>query len=156
VTIHGWLNPKETLSWTDVLGNATLTFAFLNTRTRIPRELLHRLQPDMAAWVNASRVSLEDLPSLTPWGAHPIRDLQADLGDIVHMGWGAAVLAKAGVTYSELVEAGMTPQSMGLLGFTLYDWNSLGLTAADAEQIPAATLARLFNLTPVGVARCLK
>ena len=156
VTIHGWMNPKETLTWTDVLNNEALTFGFLHGSARIAKELLHRMQPDITAWVSSGRAGIEDLQHLGPWGAHPIRDLKADLGDVIHMRWGAQALSRAGVTYSDLVEAGMTHESMGLLGFTLYDWGLIGFTEADAEKIPAAILGRLFNLTPSGVARCLK
>jgi len=156
VTIHGWLQPKETLSWVDVLGNPTLTFSFLVSQTRIPVELLHRLQPDINAWVSASRVRLEDIPALTLWGAHPLRDLNADLGDLIHMEWPACVLCRAGVTYADLVDAGMTHDSMGLFGFTLREWGSLGFGPADAERLQASALARLFNLTPADVCKCLR
>jgi len=156
VTIHGWLQPKETLSWTDVLTDPALTFSFLHTHTKIPKELLHRLQPDIAAWAAAGRVRLEDMPALAQWGAHPIRDLNADLGDIIHMRWPAAVLAKSGVTYADLVGAGMTHDSMGLFGYTLRDWSVLGFSAADAERLHASALARLFNLTAADVIKCLR
>ncbi len=156
VTIHGWLQPKETLSWMDVLSNPLLTFSFLHIQTGIPKELLHRLQPDITAWVAEGRVRLEDTPSLSQWGAHPIRDLNADLGDIIHMRWPAAVMAKSGVTYSDLVDAGMTHDSMGLFGYTLCDWRVLGFTASDAERLHASALARLFNLTAADVIKCLR
>ena len=156
VTVHGWLSPKETLTWTDVAGNDCLTFAFLNTRARIPKELLHRMQPDITAWVSLGRAGLEDLAALGPWGAHPIRDLKANLGDLIHMRWTAQALSKTGVTYADLVEAGMTNESMGMLGYTLYDWGLLGFTSADADKLPAPVLGALFNLTPGDVARCLK
>ena len=156
VTVHGWLNPKETLTWTDVCGNEALTFRLLNKKAKISKELLHRMQPDITAWVVQGRVQLEDLASLGPWGAHPIRDLKANLGDIINLGWTATALSKSGVTYADLVEAGMTGEIMGLLGYTLYDWGLLGLSISDAEKIPAPVLGRLFNLTPGDVARCLK
>lgn len=156
VTIHGWINPKETLSWVDVLANQELSFSFLNTHTRIPRELLHRMQPDIAAWVHAGRVRAEDTPALAPWRAHPIRDLKADLGDLINLRWPASVLAKSGVTYADLVDAGMTHESMGLFGYTLCDWSALGFMAKDAERLSAAACARLFNLPPAEVVKCLK
>lgn len=156
VTIHGWMNPKEYLTWNDVLANGQLTFAYLVGHTCIPKELLHRLQPDIGAWVSAGRVGLEDVPALSIWGAHPIRDLKADLGDVIQMGWPASVLSKAGVSYGDLKEAGLTHEGMGLLGYTLYDWSGLGFTAQDALQLPPAVLGRLFGLTPVEVAACLR
>ncbi len=154
VTIHGWMTPKETLSWTDVLYNERLTFSFLHCHACISKEHLHRLQPDITAWVSAKRVELQDAPMLTLWGAHPIRDLKADLGDLINLGWKAAAMQKAGVTYTDLLEAGMTPASMILFGYTLYDWSTLGFTEPDASGLTAPELGRLFGLTRADVSRC--
>ena len=154
VTIHGWLTPKETLSWNDVLADETLTFSFLHGHARISKELLHRLQPDIAAWVSAKRVELHDTPHLTPWGAHPIRDLKADLGDMAELGWSALGMRQAGVTYADLVEIGMTPVSMQLFGYTLYDWSTLGFSESDAARLSAPELGRLFGLTRADASRC--
>jgi hypothetical protein len=154
VTIHGWMNPKDTLSWVDVLADERLTFSFLHNYTNISLVLLHRLQPDIGAWVSAKRVELLDTPTLLPWGAHPIRDLKADLGDLVYMGWKANMMHAMGVTYHDLVEAGMTPDSMILFGFTLYDWSILGFSEADAAGFSAPALGRLFGLTRADVSRC--
>ena len=154
VTIHGWMHPKDSLSWGDVVADDRLTFSFLRDYTQISPVLLHRLQPDICAWVSSKRVDLLDTPTLTPWGAHPIRDLKADLGDIVHMGWKAHTLRAFGVTYSDLVEVGMTPDSMILFGFTLYDWGILGFSEADAAGFSAPALGRLFGLTRADVSRC--
>ena len=154
VTIHGWMNPKPTLSWGDVLANERLSFTFLNAQVNIPSVLLHRLQPDIGAWVSAKRVDLLDVLMLAPWGAHPMRDLKADLGDLVHTGWRAHVLRGLGVTYTDLVEAGMTPESMILFGYTLYDWSTLGFSESDAASFSAPVLGRLFGLTRADVSRC--
>jgi hypothetical protein len=154
VTIHGWMTPKETLSWSDVLGCEHLTFSFLYHHARVSKDLLHRLQPDIAAWVSAKRVELQDMPLLSPWGAHPIRDLKADLGDLIHMGWCAESMRKAGVTYADLVDAGMTPSSMPLFGYTLYDWSTLGFSEPDAAKLSAPEVGRLFGLTRADVSRC--
>jgi hypothetical protein len=154
VTIHGWITPRPTLSWSDVLGDERLTFTFLHTHTNISKELLHRLQPDIGAWVSAKRVDLADTPMLTIWGAHPIRDLKADLGDLVSTGWGAFGMRRAGVTYADLVDAGMTPDSMILFGYSLYDWITLGFGESDAAGFSAPALGRLFGLTRADVSRC--
>jgi len=156
VTIHGWANPKETLNWTDILSKPSLTLKFLVLDARIPKELLHRVQPDIAAWKNAERVSLGDISMLSPWSAHPIRDLKADLSDLINANWPAETLRKSGVTYTDLLDVGLTPETMGMFGYTLLDWSSLGFSKADAEKIPANHLARLFNLTRADVLRCLK
>ena len=156
VTIHGWLRPKETLSWTDVLANGALTMEFLHKTTNIPKELLHRMQPDISAWLKAGRVTLEEAPSfLSVWAAHPIRDLKADLADVAAFGWNAKTMRTSGVTYCDLKDAGMTYETMALFGYTLYEWSTLGFSKTDAEGVPALALARLFGMTKPDVLRCL-
>ncbi len=59
-----------------------------------------------------------------------------------------------GVTYSDLVEAGMTPDSMILFGYTLYDWSTLGFSKADVIEFSAPALGRLFGLTRADVSPC--
>ena len=156
VTIHGWMRPKDTLSWMDVLSNEKLTMEYLHTYTKIPNELLHRMQPDIKAWVQSNKASLSS-PSFPfkVWDAHPIKDLNADLGDIIGYRWGAKTMRQAGVTYGDLREGGMTHETMGLFGYTLYEWSLLGFSKSDADGMPAPTLARLFSLTKADVLRCL-
>jgi hypothetical protein len=157
VTIHGWMRPRTHLTWTDVLANADLTMEYLHGHTRIPKELLHRMQPDIKAWLQAGRITPSDAPSFAHlWAAHPVKDLRSDLGDIIGFGWDAKTMRQTGMTYSDLREVGMTHEMMGLFKYTLYEWSTLGFSRADAEAVEAATLARLFCLTKPDVLRCLK
>lgn len=156
VTIHGWLRPRDTLTWTDVLGNERLSMEFLHTKTKIPKELLHRLQPDIKAWLQAGRVRVEDAPSfINIWAAHPIRDLNADLADIMGFHWDAKTLRGTGITYSDLREAGMTHETMALFGFTLYEWSTLSFGKAEAEAVSPADAWRLFKMQKADVLKCL-
>ena len=152
--IHGLWQPKRTLSWNNVLSNDSLTFRYLHFDLNIAKELLHKMQPDISQWVKAGRVGLPDAFLLTPWSAHPIKDLKADLGDVIHMKWSAFELQQLGVTYSDLLEAGLTHETMGLFGFTLYDWSLLGFKEADANALTEASLSRLFRMTRADVIRC--
>lgn len=157
VTIHGWMRPKNTLSWMDVLSNEKLSMEYLHTHTKIPKELLHRMQPNIKAWVQANRAQLSDAPSfIHVWAAHPIKDLKADLGDIMGFNWNAKTMRQTGVSYGDLKDIGMTHEAMGLFGYTLYEWSTLGFTRADADAIDAPTLTRLFRMTKADVLRCLQ
>ena len=157
VTIHGWMRPKDTLSWMDVLANGKLSMEYLHCHTKIPNELLHRMQPDIKAWVKANRVSLSDAPNfINVWAAHPIKDLKSDLGDIIGFHWDAKTMRQVGVTYCDLREVGMTHETMGLFGYTLYEWSTLGFSRADADAVSAPLLVRLFCMTKVDVLRCLQ
>ena len=153
VSIHGWIRPIETLSWKQVL-RLDLTFAQLLALSLRPRELF-TLQPDLKKWVESGRVCLADCPHLKPWGAHPIRDLKADLGDLVVMKLTPEALADMGVTYSDLKEVGLTPVNMSLFGFSLVGWHRLGMTRADAEWIPASQHLGLFQMQKQAVMAAL-
>jgi hypothetical protein len=156
VTIYGWMRPKTSLSWMDVLCNEKLTMEYLCTKTKIPKELLHKMQPDIKVWLQTKRVKLSDAPSFIHiWSAHPIKDLNADLGDIIGFKWDAKTMRQAGVNYRDLMEEGMTHETMGLFGYTLYEWSLLGFTKEEANNVPPPTLARLFCLTKADVLRCL-
>jgi hypothetical protein len=157
VTVHGWLHPRVWLTWAEVLADPKLTFGYLHGTCKLAEHSLHLLQPDIAAWVKAGRVELADCPRLGPWDAHPVRDLRADLADLLRTGWGADTLGKAGVTYDDLVGVGLVAENMVLFsGITLAGWASLGFRREHAERVPAAALTRLFGIGRNEVLACLK
>ena len=155
--LHGWMTPKQTLTWQDVAADSTLTLSKLLS-ANLSAASLHQLQPDAGAWVRAGRVTISDCPSMVePWGAHPVRDFGADLGDIAGQNWTADLLQRMGVTYKDLVDIGLTPSSMALFsGITLLGWAQLGLTRADVGAVPEPTLVRLFRMTKADVMRSVK
>ena len=61
-----------------------------------------------------------------------------------------------GVGMQDLVELGMTPETMALFGFTLSGWSMIGLTRAYAENIPMHTLYRVFRIARQDVLASLK
>jgi hypothetical protein len=155
--LHGWMAPKLTLSWQDVVAESSMTLSRLLSAGLSPGTL-HQLQPDVSAWVRAGRVTLADCPSMVePWGAHPVRDFKADLGDIAGQNWPADLLQRMGVTYQDLVGVGLTPASMALFSsITLLGWAQLGLTRAEVAGIPEPMLVRLFRMTKADVMRSVK
>ena len=155
--LHGWMAPKQTLSWQDVVADPTMTLPKLLSSGLTPGAL-HQLQPDVGAWVRAMRVCIADCPQMIdPWEAHPVRDFGADLGDLAGQNWPAELMQRMGVTYRELVDIGLTPSSMALFrNVTLFGWSQLGLTRADVAAIPEPLLVRLFRMTKADVMRSLK
>ena len=154
--IHGWANPKRTLSWEDIASCEHMTLQHL-LAGRVPIATLHQLQPDAGAWVRAKRVVLADCPQMHPWAPHPIRDFHADLGDIIEAKWGADVMQSMGLTYRDLTEIGLGFSNMGLFThIRLLGWAQLGLTRADVQFVPEATLVHLFGLSKMDVLRSLK
>jgi len=45
------------------------------------------LQPEREAWIEMEKVTLNDINFLLTWSAHPVKDMKADLSNIVSMGW---------------------------------------------------------------------
>ena len=156
VYIHGWLNPRTTLAWTDVLANEFLTLRFL-AGANVPLERLHHLQPDGGAWVQARRASLADCPAMRDhWHLHPLRDFAADLGDLITVRWPPDLMASMGLTYADFLQAGLSPATMALCTHvTLAGWVRLGLRKQDAVAMHEAALVRLFGMPKQDILRAL-
>ena len=155
VTIHGWMRARQALTWGDVLGASGLTFQTLLSYN-LQEQDLYVLQPDLQAWVRASKATLADCPKMRQWDAHPIRDFKADLADLVGMHWPHDVLPRIGVDYDELLTLGLTPETMNLFGYTLMMWSSIGFRRAHAEAIPVNTLFRMFGMAKQDVLASLR
>ena len=155
--LHGWLSPKPTLSWPDIRCNPKLTLQHLLS-AGLDLDDLHHLQPEVSEWIRAGRVTIADCPLMADlWGAHPVRDFRADLGDVAGFKWSADVMLRVGLNYAELVELGLTAASMVVFThITLYGWSQLGMTRADAEKIPEPALVALFGMPKQEVLRSLK
>lgn len=155
--LHGWLNPKPHLSWPDIRNSPHLTLQNLLS-AGLDLDDLHQLQPEVSEWVKAGRVTIADCPAMADlWGAHPVRDFKADLGDIAGFKWPADVMLRAGLTYAELAELGLTPASMVVFShITLHGWAQLGMTRADAAKFPEPVMVSLFGLPKQEVLRSLR
>ena len=155
MSIHGWWNARQSLTWGDVLSDETLSLVKLLS-FNIKEQELYILQPDLQAWVRHSRASLTDCPKMRSWDAHPIRDFKADLADLVGTRWSHEALSRMGVSYDDLLQLGLTPETMNLFGFTLMMWSSMGFRRSHADPIPANTLFRLFNMSKQDILASLR
>lgn len=156
VLAHGWIRAREYLTWSDILNHEHLTFSYLCETMRISEMMLHHLQPDLQAWIKNHKVRLEDCPRMSLWGAHPIKDFNADLADLVRMRWQTHQFKAMGVTYDSLLQLGLTAETMVLFGFTLVNWTEIGFRRTHCENIPEAILFRLFTLSKQQVMGCLR
>lgn len=59
VTIHGWMSPKRTLSWPDIVANDAITIQRIVRDAGVSPEDVRRIQPDVREWVNRKYVSYE-------------------------------------------------------------------------------------------------
>jgi len=155
VTIHGLWRARESLSWGDVLLNETLTFSALLS-FNITEQNLYVLQPDLQAWIKSKKATLQDCPRMRSWDAHPVKDFKADLADLIAMRWTSDTITRVGVAYEELLELGLTPETMGLFSFTLMMWHEIGFRRTHAEQIPPNTLYRMFGMSKQDILACLR
>jgi hypothetical protein len=155
VTIHGWLRARQSLTWGDVLMNQELSFSRL-LAFNLQEQDLYMLQPDLHAWIRAGRATVHDCPRMRMWDAHPIRDFKKDLADIIALRWPTDVMSRVGVTYQDLAELGLTPDTMSLFNYTLMMWSTLGFRRQHAEPVPPNTLFRLFGMSKQDVLASLK
>ena len=155
VYLHGWMAPKKTLTWGDVLSHPHLTLQFLLS-ANLPLHQLHQLQPDAKAWAKNGRADLHDCPLMGQWGAHPIHDFRAEIGELVNLRWPAEALVRMGVTYEDLVGLGLTPATMALFThLTLVGWAQLGFRKEHALRVHEPALVALFGLPKADVLRSL-
>ena len=118
---------------------------------------LHILQPDLDAWIRAQKASVSDCPDMSLWGAHPIRDFKADLADVVNMKWDAETMLRMGLRYDDLVQLGMTQETMILFShLTLMGWASIGFRREHCATVSANLLYRIFGMSKVDIMSCLK
>lgn len=155
ITIHGLFRAREWLTWGDVLADEPLTFAKLQSYN-VSEQSLYVLQPDLQAWVKTKKACLHDCPRMRAWDAHPIRDFKADLADLIATRWTHDTMTRVGVAYDELVELGLTPETMGLFSFTLMMWHEIGFRRVHADPIPPNTLYRLFGMAKQDILACLR
>jgi hypothetical protein len=154
VYLHGWWSPLETLSWNDVVAKEALTFDRCRA-ARIPLKQLHALQPEAAEWVRHGGATLahaEDMAEL--WRVHPLRDLRADLADVLAMRFPSATLRRMGVCYDDLVGVGMSPDTMVLFGYTVLGWAGLGLRQHHLAHFSDAQIHYVFALTRAAAEHC--
>ena len=156
VSVHGWLAARQWLTWGDVLASDTLTFKSLLS-FRLSEAQLHNLQPDIHAWIRNHKVQLEDAPSLLLWSTQPVKEMKADLADVVSARWTAEQMTRIGLTYHDLVALGLTAENMILFNhITLMGWAQLGLRREHADKIQPPILYRLFGMSKNDVVACLK
>lgn len=80
--LHGWTNPRRLLTWSDIQNNPAITFQRC-LQAGISTDQLHHLQPDAERWVQASKVTMQDVPHMLAWPLHPVLHFRADISDLV-------------------------------------------------------------------------
>jgi len=147
VTIHGLWNPKPVLMWSDVQQNPSLTWRYL-LNIGLNKTSLMKLQPIGSEWLLLhGRVHLADIPEMSAWCLHPIRDMGCTLADMLQLQWSADMMTRMCVTYDQLVAIGMNSQTMALFGFTLLQWMHMDFTRQHVLLMSEQETITAFNMT---------
>jgi hypothetical protein len=154
--VHGWGERlKTTLSWRDIEEREDIDLDLL-ARWDVSPKLLRTLQPDVRLWVLHAGARPAHANLMIPWPAHPLRDLHGDLADVIALGATSRHLKAMGVTYCDLCQAGMKPETMRLMNLTFQGWIDLGLGLDDAQGFTDAQLGRVFGMTRNAVCSCFR
>jgi hypothetical protein len=155
--IHGWGTLlKTTLTWKDVEDRDDVDFDLLIGAGMDTRDL-KRLNPDVREWVLHAGCVARHAKQMITWPAHPIADLGGDLSDIIELRSTSKQLKTMGVTYQQLREVGLTPETMRLMNLNFQGWIDMGMTLEDtAAHFSDAQISRVFLLTRSAVTASFK
>jgi hypothetical protein len=146
ISLFGWFNLKPFVAWDDVLNNHSITFRSMRN-VGLSSAQLYTMQPDTASWINHAGITLHDCIEMTQWPLHPIRDMNADLGDILSMRWTPDQMMRLGITLDDLTCIGMEADVMCLFGYPLTSWVHLGLTRKHVVSMNDADIRRVFYIS---------
>lgn len=145
VTIHGWLYPKRTLSWDDIVANDSITVKKLAVDANISQESLKLIQPDIYEWIHKKYVSYDDVPYMTGFPLNPITHLNGDISTLVQHRYSPQVLSAVGLDYGKLQMNHLNVRWMKMLNFTLREWMTLGMTVQDVASLSNSDIAEVFG-----------
>jgi hypothetical protein len=123
--IHGWWDPRPTLTWEDVRRRKLNLDFLLNTACLRPVDLVV-IQPDPRQWVQHTGASLKHARQMIVWPANPFTHLGADLADVLSMKLTMAEMVRMDITYRQLLANGMNEKTERLFRFDEEEWSMLG------------------------------
>lgn len=146
--LHGWTNPKRTLSWEDIKTSGSITLGKCLQQGISPDDL-RSMQPDIKMWIKHKRVSFGEVVPMKAWPLHPVMDLKGNISDLASMHYPPHVLYHLGITYAYLREVlRMDDEWMRMLRYTPAEWATMGFTHKDAEGMGAKRLRDVFRMEP--------
>jgi hypothetical protein len=144
--LHGWANPRRTLSWEDVCKNKGITIQKCMD-AGLSLEDVRSLQPDPKMWVRHKGVSLSDVELMVAWPLHPINDLEGNISDLVALHYQPHVHRALGITYSYLrTVLGMDDEWMRMMQYTPLQWAEMDFTKQDAVDMGRRRIYNVFGM----------
>ena len=154
-SIHGWGNKlKLTLSWKDIEDNHIQFDHLLGLGVRA--QDLVTIQPNVEKWVSHAGCKAIHALHLLPLKANPFTDLHGDLADVICLKANSKQLKDMGVSYDQLVQNGLTPDIMRIMGLSLQSWIDLGFTAQHMQTLTDCQLSKVFNMTRHTLSGCFR
>jgi hypothetical protein len=155
VALYGWWKPLRILNWKIIAEREDLTFRKLHSLGLNENQLL-TIQTDKNAWISNKRIELCDIMLVPSWRIHATRDMNATIVEIARMNMSAEFLQHTGVTFADLIGAGLTLNMMLILKFDLISWVHLGLYRDFLQDLTDVQSISLFSMPKSYVIQCVK
>jgi hypothetical protein len=154
VSIYGYKQPLRVLNWKVVADRDDLTFKRLYGLGLTEKQLLV-LQPDKTIWIQDKGLQLSDITLVPSWKVHVTRDMHATIVEIAMLNLSPEFLQHTGVTFADLVDAGLTLNLMMILKLNLTSWVHLGLYRDFLTDLTDVQSIALFSLPKNMVMQCV-
>jgi hypothetical protein len=154
VSIYGYKKPLRVLNWKVVADRDDLTFKRLYGLGLTEKQLLV-LQPDKTIWIQDKGLQLSDITLVPSWKVHVTRDMHATIVEIAMLNLSPEFLQHTGVTFADLVDAGLTLNLMMILKLNLTSWVHLGLYRDFLTDLTDVQSIALFSLPKNMVMQCV-
>jgi hypothetical protein len=154
VSIYGYKQPLRVLNWKVVADRDDLTFKRLYGLGLTEKQLLV-LQPDKNIWIQDKGLQLSDITLVPSWKVHVTRDMHATIVEIAMLNLSPEFLQHTGVTFADLVDAGLTLNLMMILKLNLTSWVHLGLYRDFLTDLTDVQSIALFSLPKNMVMQCV-
>ena len=128
-----WDQPRKLVSFEHIRKNH-FSWNFLRQKLKFSARELHSLQQDKQKWIQFGQLTLHDVMDMKLFPVNPLTDLCADLAEIWSMKWQPDDMIEMGISFDQLLRAGMTPQVMKYFNYTLTEWINLGYNSKHINE----------------------
>jgi hypothetical protein len=156
IAIFGWAKPLRVLNWKIVFDRDDLTFKKLFFEMGLTERQLLKMQGDKKMWITYKKLELTDILLVPLWKLHVTKDFHAHITNIAMLNLSYEFLQYTGVTFEDLVGAGLTVNLMMLLKLSLNAWIQLGLTLDFVKDMQEVQSMALFGIPKNLTLLCLK
>jgi hypothetical protein len=154
IEIYGYKQPLRVLNWKVVADREDLTFKKLYG-LGLTEKQLSVLQPDKKIWIADKGLQLCDISLVPSWKIHVTRDMHASIVEIAMLNLTSEFLQHTGVTFTDLVDSGLTLNLMMILKLNLTSWVHLGLYRDFLKDLTDVQSIALFAMPKNMVLQCV-